>query len=329
MTYEPLMESVPTATDVGTPRTGGYLDMRRQAAIAKGGITDHRGEVMVVRDPNFDLDKTIFQTLEGLVPRAVMKRDIGVVAYWNDAAVQRIARQYSRIERPLSIDQPLTNFMMLECNFSMEHADGSFMDHLTFCHDYCAVHYKEHSPRVLLLHSILGVGTNYFPMEAEKIPKLAELLTPFEMKHIESFPSILRLLLSWQLLPELQAKIGSLDKFEGIKFHRVIDNQELELDAEEFWVQLNYQMIHFLDFVPTADWEKNVSMTIFQGCLALYDFLTQAGQMRVTVSFDPVAASGLLAKIKRKISVKKVAEYSKKIGHSLDYELKWARSSSL
>jgi len=327
MTYEPLMASTQTMTD--TPRMLGQLDLRRQAAIVKGGITDHQGEVMVVRDPDFDLDKTIFQTLEGLLPRAMIKRDIGVIAYWNDTAIQRISNEFSQIERPISIGQSLTEFMTSECNFCMEHADGSFMDHLTFCHDYCAVHYKQHSPRVLLLHSILGVGTNYFPMEAEKIPQLAELLTPFEMKHVEAFPSILRLLLSWQVMDDLQNKLGSLDKLDGIKFHRVIDNKELELDAEEFWVQLNYQMIHFLDFVPTADWEKNVSMTIFQACLGLYDFLTKAGQMRATVSFDPVAATGLLTKLKKKISIKKVAEYSQKIGHSLDYELKWARSSSL
>jgi len=327
MTYEPLMELGPNATE--TAKNLGQLDLRRQAAIVKGGITDHQGEVLVARDPNFDLDKTIFQTLEGLLPRAMIKRDIGVIAYWNDAAIQRITYEFSQIERPISIGQPLTDFMMQECNFSMEHADGSFMDHLTFCHDYCAVHYKQHSPRVLLLHSILGVGTNYFPMEAEKLPKLAELLTPFEMKHIEAFPSILRLLLSWKMMDELQGKLGSVDKLKGIKFHRVIDNKELELDAEEFWVQLNYQMIHFLDFVPTADWEKNVSMTIFQACLGLYDFLTKAGQMRASVRFDPVAATGLMTKLKKKISIKKVAEYSQKIGHSLDYELKWATSSSL
>ena len=51
------------------------------------------------------------------------------------------------------------------CQVKAEHADGSFMDHLLFCHDYCAVHFKGHSPRVLLLHSILGVGTNIFPIK--------------------------------------------------------------------------------------------------------------------------------------------------------------------
>jgi len=307
----------------------GHLDLRRQAAIAAAGIEDHKGNVVIQKNPNFDLDKTIFQTLDGLIPRTVMKRDLGVTPFWHDETVQRISAAFSKVERPLPLDKPLTEFMLNECNFSMEHADGSFMDHLKFCHDYSAVHYKPHSPRVLLLHSILGVGTNYFPMEAKKIPQLAELISPVEMKHVEAFPSVLRLLLSWQLTDELQSKLGALDNLEGIKFHRVIDNQELQLNAEEFWVQLNYQMIHLLDFAPTADWESGVGMTVFQVCLGLYDFLTRAGRLEAKVTLDPVSAKGLVPTIKRRMGIKAIARYSAKIGHSLDYELKWAESSRL
>ena len=84
--------------------------------------------------------------------------------------------------------------MMNDFNFAMEHADGSFMDHLKFCYEYSATHFRAHSPRVLLLHSILGVATNYFPMKAELLPKLQGMLTDFENTHVEAFPSILRLL---------------------------------------------------------------------------------------------------------------------------------------
>lgn len=307
----------------------GALDLRRQAAIAKGGIVDHRGDVVIQTDVTFDLDKTIFHTLEGFIQRAAIKRDIGVVPFWRDAAVERISAAYSKIERPLQEDKALKEFMMNECDFCMEHADGSFMDHLTFVHDYSAVHFKGHSPRVLLLHSIMGVGTNYFPMKAEKIPKLAALVTPAEMKHIEAFPSILRLLLTWQMTDELQSKLGSLDQLAGIKFHRVIDNKGLELDAEELWVQLNYQMVHLLDFAPTADWAENVSMTIFQVCLGLYDFLNKAGQMRATVKLHPVPASGFVPAFKKRLGVKAVRGFSGKIGHSLNYEIRWKPSSSL
>jgi len=46
-------------------------------------------------------------------------------------------------------------------------------------------HYRAHSPRVLLLHSILGVGTNIFPIKTEQIADLEALLTPFEVRVME------------------------------------------------------------------------------------------------------------------------------------------------
>mmetsp|Transcript_6346 Transcript_6346/g.11775 ORF Transcript_6346/g.11775 Transcript_6346/m.11775 type:complete len:326 (-) Transcript_6346:403-1380(-) len=316
----PQAVATPKATDAML----GELDLRRQAAIVAGGIRDHAGEVTMRKNRDFDLNSTIFKTLKGVVPRKVIKRDLAKTAFWSDTAVSCIRHAYSQVERPLAIDKPLVEFMMTECNFSMEHADGSFLDHLTFCHDYCATHFRSHSPRVLLLHSILGVGTNYFPMEAKKMPMLSEMLSPEEMKHVSAFPSILRLLLTWGLLDELSEKLVSLHELKGIRFHRVIDNEFLELTTEEFWVHLNYQMVHLLDFAPTADWERNVSQTVFQVCLGLYDFLTRAGQLRATVSLDLVRAAGIKPTIKRRMGVRAVQKYSQEIGHSLAYQLDWA-----
>lgn len=54
---------------------------------------------------------------------------------------------------------------------------GSFLDHLQFCYEYSASYFKEHSPRVLFLHSILGVGTNIFPMKKEDEPALAAIVS--------------------------------------------------------------------------------------------------------------------------------------------------------
>ena len=51
----------------------------------------------------------------------------------------------------------------------MEHADGSFMDHLQFCFEYSHAHMAGVSPRILLLHSIMGVGTNHFPLTARRV----------------------------------------------------------------------------------------------------------------------------------------------------------------
>ncbi|CAJ1344891.1 unnamed protein product, partial [Effrenium voratum] len=152
--------------------------------------------------------------------------------------------------------KPLLYFLVANAGPRMEHADGSFIDHLQFCYEYSFSHFKDHSPRVLFLHSILGVGTNFFPMKVEKIPKLQSFLTEEEFKHIEAFPSILRLMFHFDFIQELEntgaAKVG--ETFNGLKFHRVIDNKSLFLDAESFWVQMNYQLMHLLDFLPIADW---------------------------------------------------------------------------
>jgi hypothetical protein len=39
--------------------------------------------------------------------------------------------------------------------------DGLFIGHLHFCSDYARLHLQGHSPRVLLLHSICGVGETW------------------------------------------------------------------------------------------------------------------------------------------------------------------------
>ena len=35
----------------------------------------------------------------------------------------------------------------------------------------------------------------------------------------------------------------------------MIDNAVIVMDAEAFWVQMNYQVIHLLDFLPAASWK--------------------------------------------------------------------------
>ena len=81
---------------------------------------------------------------------------------WSPEVLAEIERAFAEVEpslpRSVSDDAPIYNFMVKECDFALEHADGSFMDHLHFCSDYSSLHFSQHSPRVLLLHSICGVG---------------------------------------------------------------------------------------------------------------------------------------------------------------------------
>lgn len=75
----------------------GQLDLRRKAQIAFGKAQDHAPEVVVAALPGFDLDDTIFTTVEGSVPRMVMKDKLAVQLFWSDSAVQRISTAFLQV----------------------------------------------------------------------------------------------------------------------------------------------------------------------------------------------------------------------------------------
>ena len=108
----------------------GELDVRRRWQIVVGGPTDHAGEVVIKPMPGFDLDKTIFGSLQGFLPRTVQKSKIGLDLYWSDGAVARVGGAFALLPPPPSYKKALVSFMQDDCDFSIEHADGSFMDHL-------------------------------------------------------------------------------------------------------------------------------------------------------------------------------------------------------
>jgi len=324
----------------GRPAAG--LNLQRKAALVAGGAVDHAGAVRVVRMDDFDLGRTIFGSLEGTLQRLVMEDKLGREPYWSDVAVATIEAAYAALEAETpspKVDADLLAFMETECDFSMEHADGTFLEHLVFCHDYAARHFPGHSPRVPLLHSILGTGTNTFAMDASKLPKLRELLTETEALHIEAFPSFVRLFYDQALLAELTTNLHRLDELEAVHFHRVIDNAPLVIDADNLWIQLNYQLMHFVDFMPTANWGSRLADPLLQQFRQLSEFLDRAGRRwaRVDVAFPdhatrPVGerttlvgavASWLPASVSRRLARKTIRTYSSQIGHSLDYRLEW------
>ena len=311
----------------------------RKAAIASGRAKDYRGKVEIRPIPNFDLDRTIFQTLEGKAARFVMRSRVGKEPHWKPAAAERVEARYqkARARHPLpEVDPKLIQFLVDECDFDVEHADGSFLDHLYFCFEYNVHHYPEQSPLVSLLHSILGTGTNTFAMEAKKIPALKEHLTDFEWAHIAAFPSILRLLYDLRLRAELRANAHRIDSLKRIDFHRVIDNEPMSLSGEDFWIQLNYQLIHLIDFLPVANWVTHANDTAFILFRDLYDLLESFGKLEAAVDYDP---PGLLptfdgetpslamitdlipVPLSEKMAAKSVQQFSAKIGHSLDFTL--------
>ena len=302
---------------------------------------DHAGRVQVQRVPDFDLSRTIFGALNWL-PKLFMVEKLAKEPVWSGSESDAVEAAYAAadaVDPAPKIDRRLIDFMAGECDFSMEHADGTFLEHLVFCHDYAARHYPSHSPNVALLHSILGTATNTWAMDSAKIPALKELLTDFEALQVEVFPSTLRLFYDGDFLDELEVNLGRLDRLEALHLNRVIDNEPLVIDAENLWINLNYHLMHFVDFMPVANWSTHRADPLLQMFERLSGLLDRAGQRQATVevafpttSVDPIGeprtlmgrAAGLLpASVTMKLTKKSIREYSAAAGHDLSYRLVW------
>ncbi|MEE2755398.1 MAG: hypothetical protein VYA30_02000 [Myxococcota bacterium] len=315
---------------------------QRKAAIASGEVRDHAGSVAVVPIKDFDLNRTIFNTLEGRLPRYVMQTRIAKQVHWRAEDRQAIESAYQRSSRGVDLPQiepELIRFMVDECDFDVEHADGSFLDHLYFCYEYTHHYFPDHSPLVMLLHSILGTGTNTFAMTAEKMPRLRELVNEFEWRHIEAFPTVLRLLYDGGIRSDLWANLQRLHELQSVHFHRVIDNQPLVMSAQDFWIQLNYQMIHLIDFLPVANWSTHLNDTSFIVFRDLFGLLMKAGRQQAQIGYQepggakPIGESQGMAsrlislipvKLSEKMAAKSIRKFSAQIEHSLAYELVWS-----
>jgi hypothetical protein len=172
-----------------------------------------------------------------------------------------------------------------------------------------------------------------------KLPKLRALLTEEEAAQIEAFPSLIRLFYDQELLAELTANLHRLDELEALHCHRVIDNAPVVLTAEQLWVQLNYHLMHFVDFMPSANWGARRADPLMLQFQELSTFLDRAGKRWAEVEVDfpegpalPVGerptlvstVAGLLPpSLTLKLARKSIRTYSAQIGHSLDYRLVW------
>lgn len=315
---------------------------QRKAAIAHGGAIEHTGEVAVLPIPDFDLGRTIFQTLEGKAARYVIKKRIAKDVRWFAEDAKRVQEAYEGVtaQGPLpEVSPELLKFLVEECDFDVEHADGSFLDHLYFCFEYGVRHYPERSPLVLLLHSILGTGTNTFAMDKSKIPALRALVTPFEWTHIEAFPSVLRLLYAGDLRKELRENLHRADAIAEIRFHRVIDDAPITMSGEDLWIALNYQLIHLVDFMPPANWAMHLNDTSFILLRDVFDLLQRAGKLEARVKYAPPSGDGrpvgeplgvggwlttrIPVPVSEKMAAASVRKFSQRIGHDLSYRITW------
>merc|ERR1712159_330488 len=119
-----------------------------------------------------------------------------------------------------------------------------------------------------------------------------------------------------------------------------MDNRKIKLDAGAFWVQLNYQLIHTMDFLPVIHWQSMdcSSAPAVQQFIALYTLLAKAQKLEARIHFDisGLSSHGIhdermcrgsteLATSRREGLRKQMMKFSREIGHSLDFRLKWSR----
>jgi hypothetical protein len=100
---------------------------QRKAAIVAGGIADHSDKVQVKPIENFDLNRTIFNTLEGAVPRMVVQTRIAKDVRWQDEVARALDAEYEKksAQKKLPpIDPKLIAFMKDECDFDWRHVEA-------------------------------------------------------------------------------------------------------------------------------------------------------------------------------------------------------------
>jgi hypothetical protein len=316
---------------------------QRKYTLLHGQCKDHAGDVKVDPIKDFDLNATIFKTLNGKLPRLFMKAKIAKKSMWVPDIEGRIKQEFIKLRQQNEIspiDPVLVKFMDEECDFNAEHADGSFMEHLVYGYEYALRFYPQHSANVMLLHSILGTATNTFAMEATKIPALQSLLTEFEFRHIGAFPSFLRLMYEPKFFSILLENKSNITNLQGIRFHRVIDNEVIMMSSEDLWIQLNYHLMHLVDFLPVANWQTHSSDPLLQIFIQLSDFLDVMGErqaqvilpippahfakpLQETLSWGSRLSNWIPTSLKMKLATKSIRTFSKNIGHSLDFELIW------
>ena len=298
------------------------MDVRRFDTIVHAGPMDFRENSLVQEVPNTDLDwsTTIFYTVTDPDLTARLQARFGKRTLWPDAVVREACQTALHLQLPAqqyTVPPDVLDFMMRECDFKNEHAEGGFMDHLDFCAEYTARYFQTNratssagkkekdashqpilitaSPNVLFLHSICGVNTNLFPLEFDKIPDMQNFLTFHEYLHVQAFPCMLRLLwVEHGLLDALWDQAASpeepllADQLQGVTVN-TFHGTQLTLEGDELWMHLNYHLIHLLDFMPVQHYETFAIQDGFTRLFVrLHEFLRTQDRLWATVRLDRI-----------------------------------------
>lgn len=335
------------------------LDVRRFDMLVNAGPNDFSLTKQVMEVPNDELDwsNSIFHTVTDPTITAKLQKRFGQRPLWGDKVLHEAITKARKLPSQQYIPPPpIVNFVNEHCHLKNEHADGGLFDHLDYCAEYCARYMsnKSSSPTVLWLHSICGVNTNLFPLEFTKIPELDTLLNRHECMHIHAFPGMLRLLFFhlmdtlWDIQQQQENHhvIGiTMNTFHGT---------EVTLVKDEFWIHLNYQLIHQLDFLPIQNYQQWVLTDNFTRLFfRLHQYLRQEKKLYANINLHRLTKiPGMTAKDQElptwehlyynnttpeeRVTIDKGHEafgalmktYSKAINHDMTYELHWSDGTS-
>jgi len=109
----------------------GTHNLQRKAYMIYGGAVNHGGNVVFKPNKDFDLNKTIFGGVSGLmgIKRTLLKFKLSNSLYWRNEVIESIEEEYKeKIPSLPKQNKDILEFMRDDCDFLCEHADGSFMD---------------------------------------------------------------------------------------------------------------------------------------------------------------------------------------------------------
>ena len=92
--------------------------------------------------------------------RLLVQSKIAKAVYWDEKASVSIEKDFQDVMGKAQIPPikpELIEFLHRECDFSSEHADGSFLEHLVFCYEYSAVYFRTTTSRYAFT-LVLGRG---------------------------------------------------------------------------------------------------------------------------------------------------------------------------
>jgi hypothetical protein len=111
------------------------------------------------------------------------------------------------------------------------------------------------------------------------------------------------------------------------------------MSGADLWVQLNYQLIHLIDFLPVANWSTHRNDTSFIIFRDLYDLMVSTEMLKAKLNYEPASGPRRLegerqslggwlttlipVGLSESMAASSVRRFSERIGHDMTYRIDW------